>query len=103
MAVTHSPELDARDPKEDDLETFRSLEEGDAVSFFEWPVEPLTVISREEDENVGEKIRVESEGDESFLYEVEGHLWHYVDEEKNSGPNNPFPVQSLKRVDSQKS
>ncbi len=102
MAINHEPEFDARDPKEGDLETFESLSKGEVVTFFEWPVEPLKVIAREDDENVGERVRVESEGDVSFLYEVDGQLWHYVDEEKYSGENNPFPVQSLRLVDAEK-
>jgi len=98
MAVDHAPELDAREPKDGDLETFENLGEGDEVTFFEWPVEPLTVVGREQDEGVGEKVRVESEGDESFLYEVDGHIWHYVPEEQYSGENNPYPVQNLRHV-----
>lgn len=99
MAIDHSPEMDAREPRGDDLELFEGLEPGDAVTFFEWPVEPLTVLRREEDANVGERIRVEAEGDESFLYEIDGTLWHYVDEEAYSGENNPFPAQGLSLVD----
>ncbi len=100
MAVNHAPALEARDPKEGDVETFENLEGGDVVTFFEWAAEPLTVIGREEDENVGEKVRVEAHGDESFLYEVDGQLWHYVPEEKYAGENNPFPVQNLRHVES---
>lgn len=99
MAIEHSPEYEPREPRGDDLEVFESLEVGDVVNFFEWPVEPLTVIGREEDENVGERVRVEAEGDESFLYVVDGNIWHYVDKEIYSGENNPFPVQDLARVD----
>jgi len=100
MPIEHSPEYEPREPRDDDIDVFESLQQGDVVSFFEWPVEPLRVLGREQDENVGERVRVRSEGDESFLYEVDGHLWHYVDEEKYDGENNPFPVQNLVRVDS---
>lgn len=93
------PELEPRQPREDDHELFEDLEPGDSVTFFEWPVEPLTVVDREDDENVGERIRVESEGEESFLYETDGTLWHYVPEETYSGENNPFPVQGLSLVE----
>jgi len=99
MSINHAPDMDAREPKDSDMETFEALENGDTVTFFEWPVAPLEVIGRVEDENVGDAVRVESEGDESYLYEVDGHLWHYVDEEKYSGENNPYPVQSLRQVD----
>jgi hypothetical protein len=58
------------------------------------------VIQREENENVGERIRVESERDESFLYEVDGTLWHYVPEDTYSGENNPYPVEGLSLVES---
>ena len=92
--------MEPREPRDDDLELFDALEPGDDVTFFEWPVEPLTVIQREEDENIGERIRVESEGDESFLYEVDGTLWHYVPEETYSGENNPYPVEGLSPVES---
>lgn len=100
MTISHSPELEPRQPREDDLELFEELEPGDAVTFFEWPVEPLTVIKWESDEEVGKRIRVESEGDESFLYEIDDSLWHYVPEEIYSGENNPFPVQGLSLVES---
>ena len=100
MSINHAPELEAREPRDDDLELFEALEPGDGVTFFEWPVEPLTVIQREEDENVGERIRVESEGDESFLYEVDGTLWHYVPEDTYSGENNPYPVEGLSLAES---
>jgi len=99
MAIEHSPELEPREPRGDDLEVFDNLEPGDVVNFFEWPVEPLTVIGREEDEKVGERVRVEAEGEESFLYVVDANIWHYVDGVKNSSENNPFPVQGLSRVD----
>jgi len=61
------------------------------------------VISREDDENVGERVRVKAEGDESFRYEVNGCIWYYVDKEKYEGENNPFPVQNLVRVDTAES
>lgn len=99
MEIDHSPEMEAREPRADDLELFQRLESGDVVTFFEWPVEPLTVIRREDDENIGERVRVKAEGDESFLYEVDGTLWHYVDEEAYSGESNPFPVQGLSQVE----
>lgn len=60
MTISHSPHLDAREPADGDLETFENLTAGDRVSFFEWPVEPLTVIAREDDENVGERVRAEA-------------------------------------------
>ncbi|MDL0123498.1 hypothetical protein [Halobacterium salinarum] len=94
MTITHDPTLDAREPADGDLETFENLSPGDEVSFFEWPVEPLTVIAREEDEQVGERVRVEAVGEESFLYEVDGRLWHYVEDQENR-EENPFPVQNL--------
>lgn len=100
MAVQHTPSLDSREPAADDLAVFGSLEPGDSVTFFEWPVEPLTVKAREDDENVGERVRVEAEGGESFLYQVDGHLWHYVPEEVYAGDDNPFPVVNLALVDS---
>lgn len=99
MDINHSPKIDGREPKGDDLEVFTNLEEGDTVNFFEWAVEPLTVIGWEDDETVGERVRVEAEGGESFLYEVDGQIWHYVDEREYKGKNNPFPVQSLVLVD----
>jgi len=73
MSINHAPDMDAREPKDGDLETFEALENGDTVTFFEWPVAPLEVVDRVEDENVGEAVRVESEGEESYLYEVDGH------------------------------
>jgi len=94
MTITHDPELDPREPAEGDLETFNNLAPGDQVSFFEWPVEPLTVQGREEDEEVGERVRVAAAGDESFLYEVDGTLWHYV-EARAGSEENPYPVQNL--------
>jgi len=100
MSIQHSPELEPRQPREGDLELFNALEPGDAVTFFEWPVEPLTVVRREDDDNVGERVCVESEGDQSFLYEIDGTLWHYVPEDTYSGENNPYPVQSLSLVES---
>ncbi|AEH35596.1 hypothetical protein [Halopiger xanaduensis] len=81
MEIVHDPSLDPREPREGDLEVFEGLEPGDSVKFFEWPVEPLTVLGWEDDENVGERLRVKAEGSESFLYRVEDHLWHYVPEE----------------------
>ncbi len=95
MTVVHDPKLDSREPADGDLETFESLEPGDQVSFFEWPVEPLTVLAREDDENVGERVRVEAANGESFLYETDGRLWHYVDKEQSDHEENPFPVQNL--------
>lgn len=91
--IHHDPDLDPREPREGDLETFRNLEDGDEVSFFEWPVEPLTVLGREEDEQFGERVRVKAAGDESFLYEVDGYLWHYADVDEEDA--NPFPVQGI--------
>lgn len=91
--------MDARPPRSNDLSRFEELEPGDVVNFFEWPVEPLTVLARESDGAVGTRVRVEAEGSESFIYEVDGCLWHYVPEDEYSGANNPFPVQSLRRVD----
>lgn len=102
MTITHHPEMDPREPHNEDIELFKSLEAGDVVTFFEWPVEPLKVIRREDDDTVGERVRVEAEGDESFLYQVDGNLWHYVDEEEYSGENNPFPVQDLTLIDERK-
>jgi hypothetical protein len=98
MPIKHSPKMEPREPSEGDIELLEELEEGDEVNFFEWAVEPLTVMGREEDENVGECVRVEAEGGESFLYVVGGRIWHYVDEEEYEGDNNPFPVQNLCRV-----
>ncbi|WP_435075625.1 hypothetical protein [Halorubrum sp. HHNYT27] len=95
MSIEHNPTLDAREPQQGDIETFEELERGDSVKFFEWPVEPLTVIGWEEDDNVGKRVRVEAEGGESFLYQVDGHLWHYVPEDEFAGENNPYPVQNL--------
>ncbi len=100
MPIEHSPKLEPRDPRGGDLQIFRNLQPGDVVSFFEWPVEPLRVVGREEDRNVGERVRVKAEGSESFLYEVDGNIWHYVDEEMHLGEDNPYPVQDLVRVDS---
>jgi hypothetical protein len=74
MFIEHNPTLEAREPKQNDIETFENLDPGDSVKFFEWPVEPLTVIGWEEDENVERRVRVEAEGGESFLYQVDGHL-----------------------------
>lgn len=56
MEIIHSPDSDGREPSEGDIELFESLEQGDVVKFLEWPVEPLTVISREDDENIGERV-----------------------------------------------
>ncbi|GAB7093460.1 hypothetical protein JCM30237_06120 [Halolamina litorea] len=95
MDIHHNPSLDQREPRDGDLALFEGLEPGDTVSFFEWPVEPLTVLAREEDANVGERVRVKAEGSESFLYEVDGYLWHYVPEEEYAGEDNPFPVENL--------
>lgn len=99
MTIQHSPTLDAREPRGDDLAVFESLEPGDSVTFFEWPVEPLTVVEREADENVGERVRVEAEGEESFLYVVDGHIWHYSEAVEDSEEGNPFPVQSLSIIE----
>ncbi len=94
MSISHSPSLDPRDPADGDVEMFRTLSSGDRISFFEWPVEPLTVLGREDDENVGERVRVEAAGEESFLYEADGALWHFTEEQPDS-ETNPFPVQNL--------
>jgi len=91
--------MEAREPADNDLELFDEIESGDVVKFFEWAVEPLTVVGREDDEEVGERVRVEAEGSESFIYEVDGNLWYYTPEEDYEGENNPFPVQNLVRVD----
>lgn len=99
MTITHDPELDAREPRDGDLELFDTLEPGDEITFFEWPVEPLTVLEREPAENVGERIRVQAEGSESFLYKTNDTLWHYTPEEQYSGDNNPYPVQALTRTE----
>ncbi|WP_435068509.1 hypothetical protein [Haloplanus sp. C73] len=101
MEIVHDPSLDAREPREGDLEAFEGLEPGDSLKFFEWPVEPLTVLGWEDDESVGKRLRVEAEGSESFLYRVEDHLWHYVPEEQYDEANNPFPVQNLVLVEPQ--
>lgn len=97
MNINHNPDLEPRNQSEGDLEAFQDLERGDKVTFFEWPVEPLTVLAREDDEEFGDRIRVKAAGDESFLYEVNGHLWHYT--EADAGEANPFPVQNLKKVE----
>ncbi len=94
MTIIHDPELDPREPADGDIETFRNLEPGDHVSFFEWPVEPLTVRGREADDEVGERVRVEAAGEESFLYKIDGRLWHYVDNQPDR-EENPYPVQNL--------
>jgi len=99
MTIDHQPSIDPREPQKDDLEVFEDLKPGDSVSFFEWPVEPLTVIEREEDDVVGERVRVEAAGSESFLYETDGYLWHYTPEKEYSGDNNPFPVENLTVVE----
>jgi len=98
--INHDPELDPREPREGDLETFRNLEEGDEVTFFEWPVEPLTVLGREDNEQFGEHVRVKVAGDESFLYEVDGCLWHYADVDDQEA--NPFPVQGVSLVEQER-
>jgi hypothetical protein len=100
MSIEHNPTLEAREPKQGDIEAFENLEPGDSVKFFEWPVEPLTVIGWEEDENVERRVRVEAEGDESFLYQVDGRLWHYVPEDEFAGESNPYPVQNLVLLES---
>jgi len=100
MDISHNPEYDPRDPRDGDLDLFEQLETGDVVTFFEWPVEPLTVVGREDDANVGTRVRVEAEGEESFLYETNGYLWHYVNEDTYAGENNPFPVENLVRKES---
>ena len=100
MSIEHNPTLEAREPKQSDIETFENLDPGDSVKFFEWPVEPLTVIGWEEDENVERRVRVEAEGSESFLYQVDGHLWHYVPEDEFAGESNPYPVQNLVLLES---
>lgn len=97
MTITHDPSMDAREPTEDDLETFRNLSENDEVKFFEWPVEPLTVLGWEEDSDFGEVAKVETEGSQSFLYEVNGNLWHYDPEAP--GEANPYPVENLVKVE----
>ena len=89
--------MEPREPADDDLDIFYSLESGDVVNFFEWAVEPLTVLDRDEDEEVGECVRVEAEGSESFFYEVDGYLWHYSPD--YDGENNPYPVRDIVRVD----
>ena len=61
MSIQHNPTLEAREPKQGDIETLENLEPSDSVKFFEWPVEPLTVIGREEDGNVERWVRVESD------------------------------------------
>ena len=98
MTINHSPKMEPRKPSEGDMELLEQLEDGEEVTFFEWAVEPLTVRGREEDESVGKCVRVEAEGSESFLYTVDGRIWHYVDEEEYGGDNNPYPVQNLRRV-----
>jgi hypothetical protein len=45
-------------------------------------------------------VRVEAEGSESFLYQVDDHLWHYVPEDEFAGENNPYPVQNLVLLES---
>jgi len=100
MTIEHNPTLEARQPQKNDLEVFENLEPGDSVKFFEWPVEPLTVISWEEDDNVENRVRVEAEGTESFLYRTDNCLWHYVPKEKFTGEGNPYPVQNLVLVES---
>jgi len=99
MVIEHSPSLEPREARENDLEVFENLEPGDSVKFFEWPVEPLSVIGWEEDDNVERRVRVEAEGAESFLYQIDGRLWHYVPEEEFPGENNPYPVQNLVLVE----
>lgn len=86
--------MEAREPADGDIEKFESLSEGDEVSFFEWPVEPLTVLGREEDEEFGEVVRLKVEGRDAYIYEVDGSLWNYSPEYE--GDNNPYPVQSLR-------
>ena len=97
MTIDHSPEMDPREPREGDMETFHGLEVGDRVTFFEWPVSSLEVVGWEEDEAVGECVRVQSEGEESFMYEVDGRLWHYSPDVE--AENNPFPAEGLRRTD----
>ncbi|MBP1986760.1 hypothetical protein [Halolamina salifodinae] len=97
MTISHEPSMDAREPTDGDLETFRDLAEGDEVKFFEWPVSPLRVLGWEEDSEFGEVVKVESEGSKSYLYEVEGHLWHY--DADGEGEANPYPVENLVLVD----
>ena len=97
MTINHDPEMEPRDPAEGDLELFRDLDSGDRVTFFEWPVEPLTVLGPVEDEAAGECVKVESKGDESYIYELDGRLWHYS--EGVDAENNPYPVQNLSRVE----
>jgi hypothetical protein len=97
MTINHDPELEPRKPSEGDLEMYHNLEQGDEVTFFEWPVEPLTVLGREDDEQFGEHVRVKAAGDESFLYVVDGHIWHYA--ENDDAEANPYPVQNLVKVE----
>jgi hypothetical protein len=33
MSINHSPELEGREPRDDDIELFEALEPGDAVTF----------------------------------------------------------------------
>jgi hypothetical protein len=42
----------------------------------------------------------ESEGSESFLYQVDDHLWHYVPEDEFAEESNPYPVQNLVLLES---
>ena len=97
MTIDHSPEMDPREPREGDMETFHGLEVGDRVTFFEWPVEPLTILARENDPEVGKRVRAEAVEEESFLYEDDGYLWHYSGEPE--AENNPYPVQNLRLVE----
>ncbi|RDZ64042.1 hypothetical protein C5B90_13145 [Haloferax sp. Atlit-12N] len=97
MTISHEPSMDAREPADDDFETFEQLEPGDTIKFLEWPVEALSVIGWEEDDEYGEVVRVEVNDKESFIYEVDGNLWNYSPEYE--GENNPFPVQNLVHVE----
>lgn len=96
MSITHDPNLDPREPADGDLELFHELEPGEKITFFEWAVEPLEVTGRDEDETVGEYVRVCAEGEKSFIYEIDGYLWHYSPNVE--AENNPYPVENLRRT-----
>ncbi|WP_336136719.1 hypothetical protein [Natronomonas amylolytica] len=66
MSIEHNPTLDAREPQQGDIETFEELEPGDSVKFFEWPVEPLTVIGWEEDDNSGSECELKQKATSRF-------------------------------------
>jgi hypothetical protein len=102
MEIIHNPTWEPRDPSDEDMNVFGSLETGDYFTFFEHPLKPLEVVRIEDHDEFGRVVVGDTERGLQVIYEFDGHLWMNIPDDREAAEevdNVPFPVEDLKLTD----